>query len=227
MERLNSVFNHKKHFDSDLNCYVSGEFTYIKETAKPLYDENGVFYMNHMIRETRSEKKTIKLNEFFNTVHYVFQKDYKFHLIEICYYSNYDDLISYQWDSINSYVDRHEQFNRNKNDFKIERPIEMCLSGTNSFSVFHNLNKKIIHFDYKQYLKNKNDFEKNNDLTELQKNQLNSIFNYNLMLISKYFMCDIEQLTSKSFDIKKQMIKRLMFNINEKENYNRRWKLKN
>jgi hypothetical protein len=222
METLSFIMQPKYSFDHEMNCIISGDFYYTKSDLIPLYDSNGNFVMNHSIEERTKKKDKARITEIYHTYKYVFQKDYKFYLVDLLYHSERSSLERYRWGDVGCFFDyKHIQSRDSLENYKFAKPIEMCLFGTQSFSVFHNLNKRILDFDYKEYLKNKNDFIKENDLNESQMDQLNYIFDSNLLLYANYFLVDIEKLKSKSFDIKKQTIERLMFKINQKQN---KWK---
>jgi len=221
MEIFNGVLGSRITFNENLKAVIHGEFQYKKTTEIPCYDKNGNFLLNHENIEyySKSNQSDFIENLFDRKiVDNVFQKDFNFYILKTFYYSNHEDLQKYDWSTLNCKIDykneREIRYKWNKTECqKYAETNEMCIIGTENYSVFHNLSKKIINFNYKTYNQNRLIFIKQNPKLE---NEVNYIFNLNLLNFSNYFMCDVEHLKSSKFNMKEQFIKRLMFKINNK-----------
>lgn len=221
------VIGSRLEFNSDLKLFISGRFMYTDYEKIDCYDNNGNFLMKHtkeipyskedsgFVEDVYSERSVIKT---------VFQKNFDFHKVIMFPYSRQEDLLKY-----NFYSSRFSMesipFNRGgwhrvdeQEAFKYANTKEMCLFGTQKYSIFHDVGKGILEFDYQKYKSNKDKFIKNNpDVVKYGTDNIDYLFQKNLQIVADYFMCDVDYLQSKQFNIKTQIIKRLMYKINQKE----------
>tara|TARA_R110000868_G_C10645194_1_gene744464 strand:+ start:43 stop:720 length:678 start_codon:yes stop_codon:yes gene_type:complete len=218
MKYLKLIINSSYSFDEEFNTYIRGEFHYIDETEIKLFDENGNFYMNHIIenRSVEHNKKCL-INELeFHIYNKVFQIGFDFKVIKTGYISTIDDLQKYPWEFFGCEIeyspDLFSSYHKPEREKKSKPKIMSC-SGSAKYSVFQNIGKQILEFNYKQYKKNFDKFIKENELDEALVRQANWIFDCNLILISDFFMCEVEQLKSPNFSVKTQMIKKFMKKI--------------
>lgn len=144
----------------------------------------------------------------------VFQKNYDFFLLE----SLTDIRKVEKLERISKITDcqiEHKEFLANKlKDFRLKsiRPLEFTFSGYDYF-LSRKLGKKILDFNYENYLVNKNNFNKKHpNLSE----QTEYLFDSNLRIISDFFLTDVDKIKKGKLDIRIGIQKRLMFNINNK-----------
>jgi hypothetical protein len=220
MERFRGVVNSRLSFNQNLDVVISGDFMYVTEEEIDCFDKDGNFLMKHKKEVFTNRENSDLIKNCFSIgkiCKSVFQKDFDFRLIETFYYSKHEDLIKYPWASINCFIESIPENENNPRfrylDRQYAKTNEICLSGTQRYSVFHNLGKKIINFSYSEYKKNLDKFIKEN---ESHKDEAMYIFNKNLEMFANYFMCETEELKSEKFDIKKQFMKKLNFKINQK-----------
>jgi len=95
-------------------------------------------------------------------------------------------------------------------DFLFRKPIEVCLFGY-SLNVVRKSYSKFINLDLDSYKKMKNNFIKNNPKYE---DQANALYNYNLEVMSCFYMTSVKSLKSKRFNKLNNSVNRLNYNIN-------------
>lgn len=219
MKEFRGTIGSKIEMMPNLRFKISGEFLYKEDIKTPCYDKQGNYLFDHVeTKFTNKHNQEGYIDELFNNcVDTVFQKDFEFHNIKTFWFSRKEDLEKYNWSSIKAKVDYIPE-DREHNTYlgvKYAEAVEMSLCGTMSYSVFRSLGKKIFDFNYKKYTENKNTFIKNNPHL---KDECQVIYDKNLKMIADYFMCNTKKLSSKSFNMREQLIKRIMLKINIAEN---------
>jgi hypothetical protein len=217
MERFRTVLNYNLEVQPDLRVMLSGEYVYDDIQEVKCYDEHGNFMFTTENKKVinRKESKFVD-NVYANRTSYletVFQRNYNFEIIKMLEYSRVEELNLYNWKKVNGYVCSINDFIEIEKKYNLKKPDirEMCMVGTKNYSVFINLGKKIIDFDYNKYTRNKEVFIENNPKFEWQ---VDYIYNQNLKIVANFFMVDVKYLPK--LDKSKEMIKRLMFNINNR-----------
>lgn len=218
MRTFRTVINGRLEVQNDLRIKVFGDFNYRVEKQVDCFDEKGNFMFKHTQEsfETENNKSDYIENLYsYNLINTVFQKNFKFYKFKMIGYSRLEELEMYRWGNINSYVGQINKFTvRDKNyDLMYAKTHEFSIFGTKGYTVYHKLGKSIFDFNYNEYTKNKNKFIKENPEN---KYNVEYIYYENLKIVANYFMCDVKKLKSKTFNMREQMIKRLMFNINNR-----------
>jgi hypothetical protein len=221
------VINSRLQFNSDLKLSISGRFMYTDYQTIECYDKDGNFLMNHTKKTPYSKEDSGFVEDIYSEISLiktVFQKNFEFHKVIMFPYSRQEDLLKYHF--YNSRFSLESiPFNRGgwhrvdeQEAFKYANTKEMCLVGTKNYSIFHEVGKGILEFDYQKYKSNKDEFIKNNpDVFKYGTDNIDYLFTKNLQIVADYFMCDVDYLKSKHFNIKTQIMKRLNYKINQKE----------
>jgi len=222
------VIGSKLEFNANLKLSISGSFMYTDYETINCYDKDGNFLMKHTKERPYSKQNSAFVEDVYNErslIKTVFQKNFEFYKVVMFAYSRQEDLLKYRF--YNSRFSMESiPFNRGgwhrvdeQVAFKYANTKEMCLVGTKNYSIFHEVGKGILEFDYQKYKSNKDEFIKNNpDVVKYGTHNIDYLFEKNLQIVADYFMCDVDYLKSKHFDIKTQIIKRLMYKINLKQN---------
>lgn len=219
MYNFRGVIGGRVEVQHDLRVTIFGDFQYSNTVTTPCYDNEGNFLFNHKEEVYKMEdNKSGYIDELFSSLKIcdtVFQKDYKFYKIKMFNHSTREDLEKYNWSKIKGYVSFVDEYKDYEMPYIKKNPSihEMCIEGTRKYSVYRKLGKSILDFDYNLYKKNKDEFIKHNSDC---KNEVEYIFNENLNIVANFFLCDVKKLKSKSFNKREQMVKRLMFNINNR-----------
>ena len=220
MRTFRGVINGRLEVQNDLRIKVFGDFNYMVKKQVDCFDEKGNFMFKHLKEsfETESNKSDYIDNLYSDKlIDAVFQKNFKFYNLKMLGYSRLEELQMYDWNNVNSYIGYINEFNLvdKRHNLMYAKTHEFSIYGTKNYSVYHKLGKSILDFNYGDYTKRKNDFIKENPRLDWQ---VEYIYRQNLKIVANYFMCEVDFLKSKHFNMREQMIKRLMFNINNRNN---------
>ena len=147
----------------------------------------------------------------------IIQKDFKFYIFETDKEIRNSDNLQKYISCKNEFIDKKEDFCLRDKSFRLKcsKPIEMSIVSLNStYAIHRKIGKKILDFNYKNYLN-----EKQLIIEKQPKNEylVNHLFEHNLKLIADFFLTDVEKIKQGKLDIRIGMQKRLMFNINNKQ----------
>jgi len=220
--------------NNEFRLFIDGKITFEKYESFNLYLEDGTFYKSQSVRSqfdlnqklgvlNNREKTLVQYNyNFYSVPKYTSGDINSIQDLEIllseCLKKNLkieccDGRLS---DSL--YLEKNNQYTALKNLSKkrsfdyFYKPFELMATGCTRSIMCVNA-KGYVNFNYKEYLKNKNNFIiKNPDLKE----KTESLFRLNMGIINSFYMLENESIKKNNFDRLKHSIKRLNVNINNK-----------
>ena len=203
--------------------YIDAKHLYYNVKRIECFDSDSNYLGMYEEEKPFSKRETRKTSDISLTVR---QVGYNFHLFsgspwkertidEVCRLEN--KMNNSQIGSFD--VGYNYDFERNPGTKMFEsqirhtkKPIEVVTVGC-SRCVTRNSIKEFINIDFRKYIERKNKFIKENP--EL-KETTECIFRMNVNNLCNYLMCSPEKLFSRTFNKSDQMVKRLMYKINNK-----------
>lgn len=210
-------------YDENRTLIAEGKFLYEKYKEIELFDSEGNFHETKRIYERFSEEKKDSVKAL-NLQHGtgLIQLNFDFVEIDYPYFNTVDELRRVDWKTLGCFVERKfddfyefgdcRRSHKGLVDYASE--IEFVGFGTKGYDVNHFLGKNILSFDYKKY--NENRLKAIENFPD-EKEWINQTFKQNMRMLSFYFMCTVDEIKSPKFDLKKQMMKRLNYKINKKQ----------
>jgi len=205
---------------SNLEIWVKGDISFVKNKWIKLYEENGDFYKEELVQTHKDKKADIKVNKGLLDL---IQVDYNFYIIPVSERHSLKDgrnkthsmLSDFGLKGLNKDYEQHfTELSEypHKRIYEITRPLEFMYSNEYRFNLHSFMN-----FNYKQYLLNYNNFIK---IEPDWKSTADYLFKRNVKIICDFYRVTEEILKRDNFDKVKYSIAALNRKINEKKKNN-------
>jgi len=221
---VSSWFTYNDYYKGNLDCleiWNKGNVSFVEKKHINLYDSEGNFYKNEIIKTYIDKESDIRIDSIINERQEIIQLDYDFYLIPTsCRLSLKENRIKTKRMLINyglkgfdlDYKNAITEFNHytlKRTKYKTQRPLEICFNDVYRFNT-----KSFMNFDYKKYIENYNiALEKYPNY----KDSLHYLKEMNLNIICDFYEIDIEILKNPKFNRFKYAIKALNNKITNKK----------
>jgi len=216
-------FNVNEYYKGDLynlEIWVKGYISFVKRKWIKLYEENGDFYKDELVKTHQNKNADVKVDKKMNDL---IQVDYNFYIIPISERHSlkggreqtFRMLKSFGLKGLNNDYNCHFSEiiqHPHKTIYEITRPLEFMYCDQYRFNLHSFMN-----FNYKQYLLNYNNFiEREPDF----KSNADYLFRQNVKIICDFYRVTEDILKRDNFDKIKYSIAALNRRINEKKKHN-------